>query len=524
MSTDTTGDTEPQARGRRGGRRGKRAGSDTAAIEQMPWQQPRVPFPPMQLLSEDEIEAIHNASLEVLEEIGMDFLLPDAREILKKAGADVDPNSDRVRFDRALIEDTIKTAPSQFTMHARNPEHNLEMGGNWMAFGCVSSPPNASDMDDGRRTGNTRDYQNLLRLSQYFNTIHFIGGYPVEPVDRHASIRHLECLRDMVHLTDKVFHAYSLGAERVLDGIEIARIARGASHEQLEQEPSLISIINTNSPLKLDMPMLRGIIEMSARNQVICITPFTLAGAMAPVTLAGALTQQNAEALAGIAFTQLVRPGAPVIYGGFTSNVDMKSGAPAFGTPEYMKTAVIGGQLARRYKVPYRTSNVNAANTVDAQAAYESVFSLWGLVMGHGNLIKHAAGWMEGGLCASFEKLVLDVDLLQMVTEFLKPVIVDDDTLGIEAIRDVGPGGHFFGTPHTQARYKDAFYPPIISDWRNFESWEEAGSPQAWQKANTVFKQALKDYDAPPLDEGIRDELDAFVAKRTEEGGAPTDF
>lgn len=518
-------ETQARSRGRRGGRRGKQAGGGgSGAIEQMPWRQPRVPFPPMQLLSEDEIEAIHNASLTVLEEIGMDFLLPEARALLKEAGADVDADSERVRFDRSMIEETIRTAPSEFTLHARNPEHNLRMGGSWMAFGCVSSPPNASDMDNGRRAGNTQDFQNLLRLSQYFNAVHFIGGYPVEPVDRHASTRHLECIRDMVHLTDKVVHAYSLGAERILDGIEMIKIARGLSDEQLDREPSLLSIINTNSPLKLDMPMLRGIMEMSARNQAICITPFTLAGAMAPVTLAGALTQQNAEALAGVAFTQIVRPGAPVIYGGFTSNVDMKSGAPAFGTPEYMKTVIIGGQLARRYGLPYRTSNVNAANTVDAQAAYESVFSLWGVTMGHGNLVKHAAGWMEGGLCASFEKLVLDVDLLQMVCEFLKPVDVDQDALGLDAIRDVGPGGHFFGTAHTQARYKDAFYHPIISDWRNFETWEEAGRPEAWQRANTRFKQALRDYQPPPLDEAVRDELDAFVARRSEEGGAPTDF
>ena len=207
----------------------------------------------------------------------------------------------------------------------------------------------------------------------------------------------------MVHLTDKVIHAYSLGTERILDGIEIVKIARGLSDEQLEREPSLLSIINTNSPLKLDMPMLRGIMEMSARNQAICITPFTLAGAMAPVTLAGALTQQNAEALAGVAFTQIVRPGAPVIYGGFTSNVDMKSGAPAFGTPEYMKTVIIGGQLARRYGLPYRTSNVNAANTVDAQAAYESVFSLWGVTMGTATWSNMPpGGWKEA--CAPRSK------------------------------------------------------------------------------------------------------------------------
>jgi trimethylamine--corrinoid protein Co-methyltransferase len=289
-------------------------------------------------------------------------------------------------------------------------------------------------------------------------------------------------------------------------------------------EPSLFSIINTNSPLKLDTPMLQGILEMSSRNQVICVTPFTLAGAMAPVTVSGALVLQNAEALAGLAMVQTVRKGAPFIYGGFTSNVDMKSGAPAFGTPEYMKACMLGGQLARRYSLPYRTSNTCAANAVDAQAAYESVFSLWGVTMGGGNMVMHAAGWMEGGLVASFEKFVLDCDLLQMVTEFLKPLDTSDDALGIEAVREVGPGGHFFGATHTLARYTNAFYAPMISDWRNNQQWAAAGKPEAAQKANAVWKQALQEYREPPMDPAIREELDAFVERRKREGGAPTDF
>lgn len=527
-------DAETQATAPKRGRRGNslrarnRARAHEApkgsAIEQLPWAQPRNPYPPMQIVSEDELQHIHDASLDVLESIGIDFINEDAKEILKKAGADVDPNSDRVRLDRAMVEEVIKTAPSEFVLHARNPARNLNMGGSWMANCLVGSPVATHDMDKGRRDGNTEDFRNFLKLCQYFNIIHLIGGYPVEPVDRHASIRHLESIRDFAKFTDKVFHAYSLGEERITDGLEMTRIARGITYEQLEREPSLMSIINSSSPLRLDNVMLNGIINMSSRNQVIVITPFTLAGAMAPVTLAGALAQQNAEALAGIVMTQLVRPGAPVIYGGFTSNVDMKSGAPAFGTPEYMKTAIIGGQLARKYGVPYRTSNVNAANTVDAQAAYESVFSLWGVTMGHGNLIKHAAGWMEGGLQASFEKVILDVDLLQMVAEFLKPVTINDDELAVEAMRDVGPAGHFFGTQHTQDRYKTAFYSPIVSDWRNHETWLEAGSPTAMQKANTIYKQALDDYQQPEMDVAIAEELDAFVERRIAEGGAPVDF
>lgn len=518
--TNTDLDTTRKSRREGGGRRG--GGGGRSAVPQLPRRKLKRLFPAMEIVSKDELEAIHHASLRVLSEIGMDFTLPEARGMLKKAGAKVE--GERVRFDPAMIEELVASAPSEFTFHARNPENDQTIGGNAITFGTVASPPNSSDMDGGRRTGNYQDYRNFLKLAQYFNCIGLLSGYPVEPIDVHASVRHLEALRDAVLLTDKPFHAYSLGKERIRDGIEIARIGRGISHEQLEREPSLFTIINTNSPLKLDTPMLNGILEMSSRNQIVCVTPFTLAGAMAPVTVAGALVEQNAEALAGIAFTQLVRKGAPVIYGGFTSNVDMKSGAPAFGTPEYMKATIVGGQLARRYKIPFRTSNTCAANTVDAQAAYESVFSLWGLTMGGGNLIMHGAGWLEGGLVASFEKFVLDCDLIQMVGEFMQPLETTEDALGVEAIREVGPGGHFFGAQHTLQRYTNAFYTPIISDWRNNQQWLAAGKPEAWQKANAVWKQSLADYQEPTIDEAVRDELNAFVEKRKAEGGAPTDF
>jgi trimethylamine--corrinoid protein Co-methyltransferase len=302
------------------------------------------------------------------------------------------------------------------------------------------------------------------------------------------------------------------------------RIRRGVDDATIDREPSIFTVINSSSPLRLDTPMLQGILEFSRRNQVIVMTPFTLAGAMAPVTLAGALAEQNAEALAGMVLTQVVRPGAPVVYGGFTSNVDMQSGAPAFGTPEYMRTAMIGGQLARRYRVPYRSSNVSAANAVDAQAAYESVFSLWGAIMGGVNLLMHGAGWMEGGLHAGFEKVILDAELLGMVAAFLDPVVVDDDTLAFSAMEEVGPGGHFFGAAHTQSRYKTAFHKPMLSDWRNWETWEEAGAPQVPGKANRLWKELLAAYQAPPIDAAVAEELQAFVDRRVAEGGVPTDF
>jgi len=502
---------------RSGGRRGQRR--ERQGFHQLPWRNLVNPYAPIDMLSADQIETIHHASLRILEELGIAFLLPEALDILDAAGAEVDHKTQVVRFDPQLIEDNMAKAPPRFVVHARNPEHNVIFGDNHINFSTVASAPNASDLQGGRRPGCYEDYCNFLRLTQALNVIHLYGGYPVEPVDLPPATRHLDCTDAFIRLGDKVFFAYSLGRERILDGIEMARIARGATSEQMLREPSLITVVNSSSPLRIDAPMLEGVIEMARHNQVMVLTPFTLSGAMAPATIAGALAQQNAEALAGLAFSQIVNPGTPVIYGGFTSNVDMKSGAPAFGTPEYTKAALASGQLARRYKVPYRSSNANASNVVDAQAAYESEMSLWGAIMGHAGLVLHAAGWMEGGLCASFEKMVLDAEMLQMMAEFLSPLEVNEDTLGFEAMRDVGHGGHFFGTKHTLDRYETAFYAPIISDWSNYESWEEAGAHTATERANTLYREILADYEPPPLDAARSDELAEFIARRKEEGG-----
>ncbi len=507
---------------RRNRRDNSRRAPARTTIPQLPKKVASRPFPPTKIVSDDQVEAIHIASLQILAEIGMDFLLPEARDLLKKAGCKVD--GERVRFDPAFIEELVSHCPSQFTFHGRNPANNIPIGGDTMAFCAVGSPPSCHDMDNGRRSGNRADYQKFLKLTQYFNCIDASSGYSVEPIDLHPSIRHLEALRDKAILIDKPMKCYSLGRQNVLDAIEIVRLAHGMSEEEMLHRPSLMTIVNTNSPLKLDNNMLMGMMELSSRGQVVCVTPFTLAGAMAPVTIAGAVVEQNAEALAGLAFCQLVKRGAPVIYGGFTSNVDMKSGAPAFGTPEYMKATLLGGQMARRYGLPYRTSNTCAANTLDAQAAYESVFSLWGVTMGGGNYIMHGAGWMEGGLVASFEKFVLDCDLIQMVKSFLQPLDTSPDGLALDAIREVGPGGHFFGAKHTLERYATAFYEPIISDWRNYQQWQAAGSPDAFKRANQVYKQALEAYVEPPMDAGHRAALDDFVDRRVREGGVKTDF
>ncbi|MBO6892787.1 MAG: trimethylamine methyltransferase family protein [Roseibium sp.] len=521
LDTSISNEAPSSRRGRR--RRGGEKATPNL-FPQKPFRQPRHIFRPIEAISADELESIDDASMRVLEEIGMDFLHEEAKALLKEAGADIKPGDDRVRMDRGLVEELIAKAPSEFTLHARNRNHNLQIGGDAIVFSCVASAPNVVDRDGGRRPGNRQDFGNLLRLAQFFNIIHAPLGYPVEPVDIHASVRHLDCIADAIRLTDKALHLYSLGRERNLDGIELARIANGLTPSELVDTPCILTVINTSSPLRLDTPMLQGLIEMARAGQVSVVTPFTLAGAMAPVTVAGALTLQNAEALAGIAFAQLVRPGAPVVYGGFTSNVDMKSGAPAFGTPEYMKAALVSGQLARRYRLPFRSSGVCAANTVDYQAALETTLSEWGAINGGGNIIKHAAGWLEGGLSAGFEKFIADIDLLQKIAEYLTPLDVSGDSLALDAIRDVGPAGHFFGTEHTQARYKDAFYPPIVSDWRNYETWAEAGAPIAYDKANMLYKKALEAYEQPAIDPAINEEITAFVERRKSEGGAPTDF
>src|SRR4051812_1974219 len=524
-------------RRRRGG--GREGHARNAAPQQPPWRQPRIRFRPTEIVSADELESIHQGSLRVLSEIGMDFLDADAREVLRGAGAETTPDSLRVRFDPAMVTELIKTAPAQFTLHARNPAYDVELGGDWIAFGTVGSPPNVADLDRGRRIGNRADYQNLLRLAQSLNAVHFLSGYPVEPVDLHHGVRHLWASYDALTLMDKAVHCYSLGRQRNIDVLEMVRIARGVDQATIDREPSVFTVVNSSSPLRLDAPMLQGIMEFAAHNQVVCITPFTLAGAMAPVTLAGALAEQNAEALAprgggrgeqtagargGGVLTRAVTRGPPVFWGGFTSNVDMQGGAPALGTPKYRGTAMIGGQLARRYGVPYRSSNVCAANALDAQAAYESVFALWGAIMGGVNLVMHGAGWMEGGLHASYEKMILDAELLGMVEAFLEPVVVDDDTLAFSAMQEVGPGGHFFGAEHTQSRYRTAFHKPMLSDWRNYETWQEAGSPELPSKANRIWKELLAAFEPPPMDPAILEELDAFVARRVAEGGVPTDY
>lgn len=486
---------------------------------QIPFKRVDNQMPAMTPLSADALEAIHNASLDIIASLGIKVLSASARAHLKSLGASVDEEEEIVRLDPEFVMEMVGKAPSEFTLTPRNPDRALRIGGNTVNFGLVSGPPNAHDAVRGRRSGTFNDYKELISLGQSFNCIHFMGNQAVATTDLPANTRHLDCMNATITLSDKITSTMSIGAGRVRDAAEMLAIARGLSLEELQSSPSALTNINVNSPRVLDQEMSDAALALGELGQAVIVTPFTLMGAMTPVTFAAALAQQNAEALFTIALLQSKNPGAPVIYGGFTSNVDMKSGAPAFGTPENSRANMAGGQLARRYNLPYRTSACNASNAVDGQAAYETQMALWGAVTGYGNLVYHAAGWLEGGLVASYEKLVMDVEMIQMMTSLLSPQEYDADALGLEAMSDVGVGGHFFGCDHTLSRYKTAFYEPILSDWQNNENWEAAGSLSSTARATAIWQNVLETFEAPPLDEAIKEELEAFVAKRKEEIG-----
>ena len=514
-----------ERRKRGGGRAGNTARRGGEVVDQMTWRLIRNTDRPTEPLGPEGVNAIHEGAMRILEEIGIEFLNHEALAILKEAGCTID--GENVRMGRDFVMEMVGKAPSQFTLTPRNKAHEIIIGGNYMAFGNVSSPPNYWDMEIGTKVPGTREMcRNLLKLTQYFNCIHFAGGYPVEPVDIHASVRHLDVLYDKLTLTDKVMHAYSLGTERVEDVMEMVRISGGWTHEEFEASPKMYTNINSTSPLKHDIPMLDGWMRMARRNQGLVVTPFTLAGAMAPVTMSGAVAHSLAEALCAVALAQYIRPGAATAIGTFTSNVDMKSGAPAFGTPEYMRATQMTGQMARFYDLPMRASGVCAANVPDGQAMWETSNSLWSAVQSGANMVYHAAGWLEGGLIASPEKFIMDCEILQMIQRYMEPAITatGPDEIAFDAIKDVGAGGHFFGTPHTQERYETAFYSPIVSDWKNYEGWEAAGGIWTPERAHHIFKNIVNSFEEPPMDPAIRDELAAFVERRKAEGGAPTDF
>ncbi|MEX3009572.1 trimethylamine methyltransferase family protein [Hoeflea sp. TYP-13] len=489
-------------------------------VEQAPSRQLKNPYKPFEIMSEDQICMIHESSMEIMENVGIDVQDADARRILKDAGFDVIEGSERVRMDRDGVLALVGKAPSSFTVHGRNPARSVSGGEGQLMFSAVAGPPFGSDLDRGRRAGVFEDTVKFLKLTQSLNILHLQGGASIEPTDLPPETRHLDLALACARYLDKPWKPNFIGRERSLDALRIAKILHGRDEEGLAEYPVYYCNTNTNTPLILDREIAQGVIELAKAGQVICITPFTLAGAMTPASLAGALAMQNAEALAGCAFVQAIRPGCPFVYGSFTMAVDMKSGSPTFGTPEFAKGAAATGQLARHYKLPWRSSNACTSCVPDAQAAYETQMSLWSAITAHVSVIYQGAGWLEGGLVGSFEKLILDAEMLQMFAAWMEPFEVSPEEIGLSTIEEIGPGGHFLGTAHTMERYENAFYRPLVSDWNNFENWRDAGAKDVAARANEMWKRLLDEYEQPPLDIAIEEELEAFVAKRKEGYGA----
>jgi trimethylamine---corrinoid protein Co-methyltransferase len=455
-------------------------------VRQPPWRRIANPFAPVEVLNPEQLEHVHDASMRILEAIGLEILNAEALDIIAAHGGEVDWPGKRARLDRGLVLEQVAKAPGRFTLHARNPARDLRIGGEEINFCLTAGPPNCADLDRGRRPGNMTDLTSFIKLAQSLNILHGLVGFPVAPIDVPVSVRHLDGHYLHATLTDKIWGPSCIGSERALDGIEINRLSRGLDEAAMRREAGLASVVNTNSPLRADGPMLDGLMAMARWGQCVIVTPFTLAGAMSPITLAGALAQQNAEALGVIAFLQMVAPGAPCIYGGFTSNVDMRTGAPAFGTPEFARAALAGGQLARRYGLPYRSSNCCSANAPDAQAAYESEMAIWGSVLGRANYLLHGAGWLEGGLVASFEKTILDAEMLQDMAAILDPL----------------PGGE----------------DPARLDWRGGRLRGKDDEAAEW-RANRVWKRLLAAFEPPSLEKARREAIEDYIARRKREGG-----
>ncbi|MCB0163907.1 MAG: trimethylamine methyltransferase family protein [Anaerolineae bacterium] len=497
--------------------RRERRSAPASPLAHIPWLSVKNSMPPLTRLDEEGRQKIHEASMTILEEIGMAFLDDEALDMWAKAGAKVDRSRQVVWADRQLVLDLVAQAPPHFTWRARNPERTVFIGDNQINFAPNGGVVFVHDLDYGRRPGLMKDYLNFLKLVQMCNAIHIAGDQLIVPHDVEVSFRHLKRSQAALKLTDKAYMEAPHGRIISGDAVEMAKIVFGDDITESNQ-PVLGGIINASSPLRYDDRMIGGILTFARANQVLIITPFILAGAMSPITMAAAIAQQNAEALAGIALAQLARPGAPVIYGGFATNLDMKTGSPAFGTPEGAWATIVGAQMARFYNLPFRNSGtLNTSNLPDAQAAYETMWAVWPAVLSHSNFIMHSVGWLEGGLTVGYEKMIIDMENLGMFQHFFQEVEISDDTLALDMIKEVGPGGHHLGTPHTQARFRTEYYTPVLADRQNYESWQLSGVGDAAQRANKIWKDVLNAYEQPPLDEAIRDALDDFVARRTEE-------
>lgn len=499
-------------------RRARRSTADGPA-RKPDYRHLRNPFPPMRAFSDDHIAAMHEAALRILQEQGIKVLLPAARAGFRKAGASVDDDTEMVRIGTDIIAAALKSAPRSIPVAGAIPERDLTLELGNLVFQPGAGAPHATDRIKGRRPGTLADYDDLTRLTQHFDVLHMVPPL-IEPQDVPTHLRHFATMKSQLTLSDKVPFIFSRGTPQVEQSFEMLQDFRGLSDTGFQAKSHCYTIINTNSPRTIDIPMAQGLIDFAKAGQVAIVTPFTLMGAMAPITVAGAITLSHTEALAAIALTQITRPGAPVCYGTFTSNVDMKSGAPVFGTPEHFRASLAAGQLARLIGLPWRSASGSAANLCDVQAANETQFGTWGCLMAGATVIIHAAGWLEGGLTVSYEKLITDMEVLQMVAELC---IAGEDAgsdLGLDAILEVQPGGHFFGTPHTMDRYQAEFYQPLVADYANFGTWEERGSLDATTRATGIWREILAQPSPITPDPDKLGALDAYIAKASARGGA----
>ncbi len=484
------------------------------------YKQLRHPFAPQGGFSADEIAHIHDTALRVLENLGLRILLPEARDILRAGGASVDEESQMVRIGRDMVAAALASAPRSIRLRAADPAHEQDFEAGKMLFMAGSGCPNVTDRIRGRRAGSRESFVETLRLQQSFDVIH-MHGPSAEPQDVPIHLRHYTLMEEQMANCTKPLFVYARGRGQVAESFEMIRLAYGLDEQAFSQGVWATTVINSNSPRQLDVPMARGIIDFARAGQLTLITPFCLAGAMAPITVAGALVLQHAEALAGITLAQMARSGAPVAYGGFSSNVDMKSGSPAFGTPEHIRANLGSGQLARFIGLPWRSATGAASNMADAQGATETVNALWAAVLAQATVTVHAAGWLEGGLSFGYEKFILDVEALQTLAELCRPAAADGAALAYDAIAEVAPGGHFFVAAHTMERYQTAFYAPLVADLSNHGLWLEQGGQSAEQRATALWQAVLRDFVPPAACGEIRDRIAGFVADRHRAGGTP---
>jgi trimethylamine--corrinoid protein Co-methyltransferase len=503
---------ETSTRARRGGTASRRAERASAPIVQQRYVTREIPL--YELVGPEGVELLHEESMTILEEIGIEFRDDDAIRLWREAGAEV--RGQRVRLPRELAMAKLALAPAQYTQHARNPERNVVIGGRNTVFAPVYGSPFVRDFENKRRYGTLEDLRNFVKLAYMTPVLHHSGGVICEPVDVPVPKRHLEIVYSHIKFSDKPFMGMVTAPERAADTVKLAQILFGA--EFIDSHPVLTSVVNCNSPMVWDATMLGALACYARANQAVLVTPFIMAGAMAPASTAGAIAQLNAEVVAGIAYAQLVRPGAPMVYGNFVTTVSMQSGAPMVGTPEPAMMIYITAQLARKYKLPLRTGGMlNGSKIADAQAAYESMATMLPTLYAGANFVLHSAGWLEAGLAAGYGKFMMDADQIAMLQRFSANIDPSEEARAMEAIREVGPGGHYLGCAHTQRNFKTAFYTSQLADNNSFEQWEAEGARDLNQRATDAAQQLLARYEPPPLDAAIDEALLDFIDRRKAE-------